>query len=213
MIKDADFTWERNTTQDNSDAAKQALKSTKEIQREEKQAKSKRKEDEKRRSKQLSNEKLESAPSSPTSMGSAGDEEEETPFQIRNIDLTIGRNELIAIIGSVGSGKSSLLGALAGDMRRTAGSVTFGSNRAFCPQYAWIQNASVKQNIVFGREYDRRWYNEVVDACALRPDLEMLPSGDLTEIGERGITVSGGQKQRLNIARYVCWCLCAFFDF
>ena len=95
------------------------------------------------------------------------------------------------------------MAALAGDMRRTNGSITMGATRAFCPQYAWIQNTSVRENIVFCRDYDRKWYDEVVDACALRPDLEMLPNGDMTEIGERGITVSGGQKQRLNIARAI----------
>jgi ATP-binding cassette subfamily C (CFTR/MRP) protein 1 len=78
-----------------------------------------------------------------------------------------------------------------------------GASRAFCPQYAWIQNATVKENIVFGKEFKSSWYNQVIDACALRPDLEMLPNGDRTEIGERGITVSGGQKQRLNIARAI----------
>ena len=88
-------------------------------------------------------------------------------------------------------------------MRRTSGSITIGATRAFCPQYAWIQNTSVRENIVFGKDYDRKWYDAVVDACALRPDLEMLPNGDMTEIGERGITVSGGQKQRLNIARAI----------
>ncbi|KAK3715700.1 ATP-binding cassette transporter yor1 [Vermiconidia calcicola] len=205
ILKNADFTWERTTTQETEDAG-QALKSMKEIQRDQKAAKTKAKDDakadEKRRSKRVSNEKLDSSPSSPTTDGSS-EQDEDTPFAIRNIDLTIGRNELIAVIGSVGSGKSSFLGALAGDMRRTSGTVTFGSTRAFCPQYAWIQNATVKQNIVFGKDYDRRWYNGVIDACALRPDLEMLPSGDLTEIGERGITVSGGQKQRLNIARAI----------
>lgn len=200
VVKDADFTWERTTTQEGQKDSNQALKSMKELQREQKAAKSKAK-DEKRKSKQLSNEKIDNAPPSPTSPSS--EEEDEQPFQINHIDLEIGRNELVAVIGSVGSGKSSLLGALAGDMRRTAGNVTFGSNRAFCPQYAWIQNATVKQNIVFGKEYDRKWYNKVIDACALRPDLEMLPSGDMTEIGERGITVSGGQKQRLNIARAI----------
>jgi ATP-binding cassette subfamily C (CFTR/MRP) protein 1 len=81
-------------------------------------------------------------------------EEEKPPFQINDINLSIGRNELIAVIGSVGSGKSSLLSALAGDMRKTKGNITFGSSRAFCPQYAWIQNTSVKQNVVFGRDFD-----------------------------------------------------------
>ncbi|KMU83907.1 canalicular multispecific organic anion transporter 1 [Coccidioides immitis H538.4] len=78
-----------------------------------------------------------------------------------------------------------------------------GASRAFCPQYAWIQNATLKENILFGKEYDKVWYDEVIEACALRADLEMLPAGDKTEIGERGITISGGQKQRLNIARAI----------
>jgi ABC-type transport system involved in cytochrome bd biosynthesis fused ATPase/permease subunit len=142
-------------------------------------------------------------PPSTAPPGSSIDKKEKPPFQISDINLSIGRNELIAVIGSVGSGKSSLLCALAGDMRKTSGSITFGSSRAFCPQYGWIQNTTVKQNVVFGRDFDERWYDAVIDACALRPDLEMLPSGDMTEIGERGITVSGGQKQRLNIARAI----------
>ena len=128
---------------------------------------------------------------------------EAEPFKLNGLDFSVGRNELVAVIGGVGSGKSSLLAALAGDMRRTSGSVTMGATRAFCPQYAWIQNTTVKENILFGKDYDKNWYEAVVDACALRPDLEMLPCGDLTEIGERGITVSGGQKQRLNIARAI----------
>ena len=128
---------------------------------------------------------------------------EKIPFSIQDINLAIGRNELVAIIGSVGSGKSSLLAAMAGDMRRTSGEIVVGASRAFCPQYAWIQNASVRDNITFGKPFDRERYDRVVDACALRQDFDMLPDGDRTEIGERGITLSGGQKQRLNIARAV----------
>ncbi|KAB8337215.1 hypothetical protein FH972_021517 [Carpinus fangiana] len=128
---------------------------------------------------------------------------DDTPFAIQGLDFQVGRKELIAVIGGVGSGKSSLLAALAGDMRRTEGTVTLAASRAFCPQYAWIQNDTLKNNILFGKDYDRKWYNAVIDACALRPDLDMLPNGDQTEIGERGITVSGGQKQRLNIARAI----------
>ncbi|KAI1776106.1 ATP-binding cassette transporter protein YOR1-like protein [Hypoxylon cercidicola] len=129
--------------------------------------------------------------------------EEREPFKLQDMNLEIGRNELVAVIGTVGSGKSSLLAALAGDMRKTSGEVVLGASRAFCPQYAWIQNASVRKNILFGKEMDRDWYKEVVRACALQPDLDMLPNGDATEIGERGITISGGQKQRLNIARAI----------
>ncbi|PTB42046.1 hypothetical protein M441DRAFT_190301 [Trichoderma asperellum CBS 433.97] len=129
--------------------------------------------------------------------------EEREPFKLQDLNLQAGRNELIAVIGTVGSGKSSLLAALAGDMRKTGGDVVFGASRAFCPQYAWIQNTTLQNNIIFGKEMNREWYKEVIQACALQADLDMLPNGDLTEIGERGITISGGQKQRLNIARAI----------
>lgn len=142
-----------------------------------------------------------------TSAGSSTDALSEdtlvAPFKLSDIEFKVGKNELIAVIGTVGSGKTSLLAALAGDMRKTSGKVRMSGSRAFCPQYAWIQNASLKENVLFGKPYKSRWYNEVIDACALRPDLGILPAGDLTEIGERGITLSGGQKQRLNIARAI----------
>ncbi|KAF2725459.1 putative ABC transporter [Polychaeton citri CBS 116435] len=199
-IRNANFTWERTPTQDPDHVPGKGPKTGKELMQEKKDKKVQAKED-KRRSKLVEQEKLSTPPS--TSASSLGEDETEQPFEVKGVDLTIGRNELVAIIGGVGSGKSSLLAALAGDMRKTNGDITFGASRAFCPQYAWIQNASVKENIVFGKEFNKRWYNDVVDACALRPDLEMLPNGDMTEIGERGITVSGGQKQRLNIARAI----------
>lgn len=91
-------------------------------------------------------------------------QEEREPFKLQDINLTIGRNELIAVIGTVGSGKSSLLGALAGDMRKTDGEMVFGASRSFCPQYAFIQNTTLRKNITFGKEYDKSWYNTVVDA-------------------------------------------------
>jgi ATP-binding cassette subfamily C (CFTR/MRP) protein 1 len=189
-IKNADFTWERHPTQDNEDSAvgpggpgKNAAK--------------KDKKDKKASVEANQNGSGTATPSDVTAV------EDEKPFEIKGVDLTFGRNELVAIIGSVGSGKSSLLAALAGDMRKTSGEVVIGASRAFCPQYAWIQNATVRENIVFGKDFDQKWYDEVVDACALRADLDMLPAGDKTEIGERGITVSGGQKQRMNIARAI----------
>lgn len=132
-----------------------------------------------------------------------GEAPQSHPFTLNNVNIEIGRGELTAVIGSVGSGKSSFLGALAGDMRLTSGHVRMGVTRAYCPQYAWIQNATVRDNILFGSEYDEERYNAVVDACALRADLAMLTHGDETEVGERGITLSGGQKQRLNIARAI----------
>ncbi len=103
--------------------------------------------------------------------------------------------------GPVGSGKSSLLEGMIGEMRRTAGSVKFKGSVAYCPQSAWIQNATVRDNILFGRPFDEeRYWKAVHDAC-LEADLELLPNGDLTEVGERGISLSGGERQRLAIAR------------
>ncbi|KJZ69048.1 hypothetical protein HIM_11559 [Hirsutella minnesotensis 3608] len=130
-------------------------------------------------------------------------EERRDPFKLQSLDLQAGRNELIAIIGSVGSGKSSLLAALAGDMRKISGDVVFGGSLAACPQHAWVQNTTLQDNITFGKDMDKHWYRKVVQACALEADLDMLPNGDQTEIGERGITISGGQKQRLNLARAI----------
>lgn len=112
------------------------------------------------------------------------------PFHFDRINLTFNRKELVAIVGSVASGKSSFLAALAGDMRLTSGIVTQSSAIAYCPQYAWIQNASIKDNIIFGRNFDKERYQQVIESCALQVDLEMLPHGDMTEVGERGITVS-----------------------
>lgn len=191
VLRHADFTWERHPTQETEGvvgADSQRKKPTKD--------KSKKK-DEKPSDNSGDNSVTPSPP------GTAGAQKEEEPFSMKNLDLAVGRKELIAVIGSVGSGKSSLLAALAGDMRKTGGEVVIGASRAFCPQYAWIQNATVRDNITFGKEFNQAWYDKVIDACALRPDLEMLPNGDKTEIGERGITVSGGQKQRMNIARAI----------
>ncbi|KAI5286857.1 hypothetical protein KEM54_006450 [Ascosphaera aggregata] len=128
---------------------------------------------------------------------------EPPPFKIEHLNLCLKRNELVAVIGSVGCGKTSLLSALAGEMRLVSGSAHMNASRAYCPQYAWIQNATVRDNILFGKPFVREKYDRVIEACALKPDLEMFTAGDRTEIGERGITLSGGQKQRLNIARAI----------
>ncbi|KAM3075602.1 ATP-binding cassette transporter yor1 [Clarireedia jacksonii] len=196
VLRQADFTWERTATQDPENSGPPGKKPTKAEAKVEKQAKKQAAKDAKAAAKA-------SGDSSQASDDSSTIDENKEPFKLQNMDFTIGRNELVAVIGSVGSGKSSLLAALAGDMRKTRGEMMMGADRAFCPQYAWIQNATVRDNILFGKEMNREWYNKVIDACALRPDLDMLPNGDATEIGEKGITVSGGQKQRMNIARAI----------
>uniref|UniRef100_A0A8D8XGU9 ABC-type glutathione-S-conjugate transporter n=2 Tax=Cacopsylla melanoneura TaxID=428564 RepID=A0A8D8XGU9_9HEMI len=129
--------------------------------------------------------------------------EESPPPTLKNINLRVKEGQLVAIVGSVGAGKSSLVSALCGEMDKISGRVNTKGSIAFVPQQAWIQNATLRDNIQFGKPHAGRRYNKVVDACALTPDFEMLPSGDSTEIGEKGINLSGGQKQRVSLARAV----------
>ncbi|KAF9352484.1 hypothetical protein BGX26_009716 [Mortierella sp. AD094] len=129
--------------------------------------------------------------------------EDKISFSLKNIDLKIPRGQLVAIVGAVGSGKSSLLNALVGEMRKTGGTMEYGGTIGYCPQSAWIQNATVKDNILFGLPLNEEKYQRVIKDCALERDIQILPDGDQTEIGERGINLSGGQKQRVNIARAV----------
>uniref|UniRef100_A0A8C7IZW2 ATP-binding cassette sub-family C member 5 n=1 Tax=Oncorhynchus kisutch TaxID=8019 RepID=A0A8C7IZW2_ONCKI len=108
---------------------------------------------------------------------------------------------LVGICGAVGSGKSSLLSALLGQMTLLEGNVAASGGFAYVAQQAWILNDSLRENILFGKEYDEDKYNAVVSACCLIPDLTELPYGDMTEIGERGANLSGGQRQRVSLAR------------
>uniref|UniRef100_A0A3P9Q7M5 ABC-type glutathione-S-conjugate transporter n=1 Tax=Poecilia reticulata TaxID=8081 RepID=A0A3P9Q7M5_POERE len=108
---------------------------------------------------------------------------------------------LVAVVGAVGSGKSSLLSALLGEMHRTKGFINIQGSLAFVPQQAWIQNATLRDNILFGSPYEEQRFEDILEACALGPDLKLLSAGDLTEIGEKGINLSGGQKQRVSLAR------------
>lgn len=129
-------------------------------------------------------------------------EEVQEPFSMSHINLTIQKGELVAIVGPVGSGKSSFLQACIGEMRQTSGSVQWGSERvAYCSQSAWIQNTTLRDNILFGQSFDEERYWNAVKVSELEADLAILPAGDLTEIGEKGVNLSGGQKQRVNIAR------------
>jgi len=133
-------------------------------------------------------------------------DKEPTPlesFRLYDINIHIKRGSLTAIVGAVGSGKSSLVNAIIGEMKREEGKIVHGGTFSYCSQQAWIQNATVRDNILFGKEYDEKLYEKVIDCCALTHDLEIFTDGDMTEIGERGITLSGGQKQRINLARAV----------
>ncbi|KAI1315140.1 hypothetical protein EDD11_001245 [Mortierella claussenii] len=120
---------------------------------------------------------------------------------LTDINLRIIRGDLTAVVGRVGQGKSSLLNAIIGDMYKRQGSVKVYGRLAYVPQQAWIVNATLKDNILFGNAFDQARYDHVLMASGLLPDIAMLPAGDQTEIGERGINLSGGQKQRVSLAR------------
>ena len=159
------------------------------------------------------------------SSSTKGDSKSKSKPILEEINMQARKGQLVAIVGQVGSGKSSLISALLGDMHKLGGVVSetkqlrsfklqnqttsntlshqvkINRSIAYVAQQAWIQNATVRENILFLNRYDEEKYRAVVDACALAPDLAILPAGDQTEIGEKGITLSGGQKQRIAIAR------------
>ncbi|XP_044278252.1 multidrug resistance-associated protein 5 isoform X3 [Varanus komodoensis] len=118
-----------------------------------------------------------------------------------NIDLEIEKGKLVGICGSVGSGKTSLISAILGQVTLLEGSISVDGTFAYVAQQAWILNATLRDNILFGKELEEERYNTVLNDCCLRPDLAILPNGDLTEIGERGANLSGGQRQRISLAR------------
>jgi ATP-binding cassette subfamily C (CFTR/MRP) protein 1 len=132
------------------------------------------------------------------------DEETEAGKEVlRGIDLEIRSGKLAAVVGMVGSGKSSLLGCILGEMRKVSGKVKVCGTTAYVAQTAWIQNGTIEENILFGLPMDGERYKEVIRVCCLEKDMEMMEFGDQTEIGERGINLSGGQKQRIQLARAV----------
>ncbi|KAI0232456.1 Multidrug resistance-associated protein 1 [Lamellibrachia satsuma] len=122
---------------------------------------------------------------------------------LRGFDLQVPRGSLVAVVGHVGSGKSSMLSAILGEMARLSGRCAVEGSLAYVPQQPWIQNVTLRDNILFGRVHVATRYQKVVSACAMLPDLQILPAGDMTEIGEKGTNLSGGQRQRLSLARGV----------
>ncbi|XP_045298610.1 ATP-binding cassette sub-family C member 12 isoform X4 [Leopardus geoffroyi] len=135
----------------------------------------------------------------------AGPEEQSgspTPV-LHNISFVVRKGKILGICGNVGSGKSSLIAALLGQMQLQQGIVALNGTVAYVSQQAWIFHGNVRENILFGEKYDHQRYQHTVRVCALQKDLSNLPYGDLTEIGDRGLNLSGGQRQRISLARAV----------
>ncbi|RYO99624.1 hypothetical protein DL764_006765 [Monosporascus ibericus] len=122
---------------------------------------------------------------------------------LKQINFTAHKGELTCVVGRVGMGKSSLLQSVLGDLWKLEGEVNVNGTVAYVAQQPWIMNATVKENIIFGHRYDSNFYEKAVAACALLDDFVQLPDGDETVVGERGISLSGGQKARVALARAV----------
>ncbi|XP_022358423.1 multidrug resistance-associated protein 4 isoform X3 [Enhydra lutris kenyoni] len=130
------------------------------------------------------------------------DKTSETPT-LQDLSFTVRPGELLAVIGPVGAGKSSLLSTVLGELPRSRGLVSVHGRIAYVSQQPWVFSGTVRSNILFGKKYEKERYEKVIKACALRKDLQLLEDGDLTVIGDRGATLSGGQKARVNLARAV----------
>ncbi|KAJ2466825.1 Multidrug resistance-associated protein 1 [Coemansia sp. RSA 2337] len=124
-------------------------------------------------------------------------------FSIRSSALEIKQGEFVAIVGKVGCGKSSIVSALCGEMPLESGEACIFGSIGYVSQKPWIMNATFRDNILLGNEYDEERYNRTIEACALTEDLKLMPAGDMSEIGHAGINLSGGQKTRLALARAI----------
>eukprot|EP00980_Cylindrotheca_fusiformis_P019578 scaffold6784_cov108-Cylindrotheca_fusiformis.AAC.20 len=131
------------------------------------------------------------------------DEKGDTGFTVTDFDFRVEKGEVLAVCGPVGSGKSTLLNGILDEAEALGESSVLKQGKlSYVPQTPFVLNQTVRDNILFGLPFDKERYERVLDACCLRPDLEQLgTSGDMTEIGERGVTLSGGQKQRVSLAR------------
>uniref|UniRef100_A0A668S789 Multidrug resistance-associated protein 4 n=1 Tax=Oreochromis aureus TaxID=47969 RepID=A0A668S789_OREAU len=122
---------------------------------------------------------------------------------LQNVSITAKSHQLLTVIGPVGAGKSSLLSAILGELPYDTGTLKIKGQLTYASQQPWVFPGTIRSNILFGRELNPKKYERVLRACALKKDLEMFRDGDLTLIGDRGATLSGGQKARVNLARAV----------
>ncbi|CAN6485835.1 unnamed protein product [Victoria cruziana] len=120
---------------------------------------------------------------------------------LSGIQVKVEKGMRVAVCGMVGSGKSSFLSCILGEIPKISGEVRISGSVAYVSQSAWIQSGNIEENILFGSPLDKPRYKNVLHACALKKDLELLAHGDQTIIGDRGINLSGGQKQRVQLAR------------
>ena len=124
-------------------------------------------------------------------------------YTLRNVTLNVCKGEILAITGHVGSGKSSLLTAVLGELPVREGTISYFGKVSYVPQIPWIFSGTIRENISFGLPFNEEKFQQIVNICGLTKDLAAFLNGDLTEIGQRGATLSGGQKARVGLARAV----------
>ena len=129
--------------------------------------------------------------------------ERQYEFILQDIEFSIAPQSLTIITGPVGSGKSTLLSAIAGEISDVSGKIAFPGTLVYVPQTAWIFSGTIRQNILFGEQYDEEKYNRVIEACAFKEDIQRFPDHDQTVVGDRGEVLSGGQQARVGLARAV----------
>ncbi|CAG9768357.1 unnamed protein product [Ceutorhynchus assimilis] len=122
---------------------------------------------------------------------------------LKDIELKVPKGKLCAVVGPVGAGKSSILQLLLGELPPTSGNISVGGSISYSSQEPWLFAASVRKNILFGKPYEPRLYHKVAKVCALEKDFQQFPYGDKTMVGERGVSLSGGQRARINLARAI----------
>ncbi|EDV26685.1 uncharacterized protein TRIADDRAFT_22415, partial [Trichoplax adhaerens] len=124
-------------------------------------------------------------------------------FGLNDISITVPKGKLYSIVGPVGCGKTSVIMTLLGELPYKSGKLSITGRMAYAPQQPWIFSGTIKENILFGSTFDEDKYHKIIEACALVKDLQQLPNGDETYVGERGMRLSGGQKARVSLARAV----------
>jgi len=197
LITNGTFVW---------DLEKTAEQLEKEKKQKDEEKEKKKQEDKKKEKDDVKNKKKEYTSDNAGSL--TAEEGPDVPYvwsgpTLKNINLDIKKGELVMITGRVGSGKSSLLAAILGEINMLDGHVSRSGTIAYVPQSCWIRNASVKDNVTFSTPFDRTKFDATLKACVLDIDIQTLPAGEDTEIGERGINLSGGQKARVQLARAV----------
>ncbi|KAL9693210.1 hypothetical protein quinque_012495 [Culex quinquefasciatus] len=128
---------------------------------------------------------------------------QESSFALRSLNWQVSEGQTWAVVGQIGAGKSTLLNLIMKELSPSEGKVTVTGKISYCSQKPWVFEGTVRDNIVFVEPFDEERYNEVARVCALERDFKLWPSGDLTAVGERGVTLSGGQKARVNLARAI----------